>query len=48
MTPAKLRQAQAMLDQKRSVTEIAAVLGMGRASVYRHLQETYTESGAGG
>ncbi len=37
MTPAKLRQAQAMHAAGTGVTEIAAVLGLSRATVYRHL-----------
>jgi len=37
MTPAKLRQAERMYVDKRPVSEIAAVLGVGRATVYRHL-----------
>lgn len=37
MTPAKLRQAQAMASAGSTVTEIADVLGVARATVYRHL-----------
>jgi DNA-binding phage protein len=37
MTAAKLRQAQAMHAQQRPITEIAQVLGVGRATVYRAL-----------
>ncbi len=37
MTPAKLRQAQTMHAAGTGVTEIAAVLGLSRATVYRHL-----------
>lgn len=39
MTPAKQRQAECMYADKTPVTEIAAVLGVGRATVYRHLQQ---------
>ena len=39
MTPAKLRQAQSMYANQRPVSEIAAVLGVGRATVYRHLHQ---------
>jgi DNA invertase Pin-like site-specific DNA recombinase len=39
MTPAKLRQARRMHAEQRWVTEIAAVLGVGRATVYRHLTQ---------
>lgn len=38
MTPAKLRQATQMHAGGTSITEIAEVLGVGRATVYRHLQ----------
>ena len=37
MTPAKRRQAERMHAEQRPVSEIAAVLGVGRATVYRHL-----------
>ena len=37
MTPAKVRQAERMYADKRPVTEIAAVLGVGRATIYRAL-----------
>lgn len=37
MTPAKLRQAERMHAAGTPVTEIADVLGVGRATVYRHL-----------
>ena len=37
MTPAKLRQAARMQADGTSVTEIADALGVGRATVYRHL-----------
>ncbi len=37
MTPAKLRQAEQMYAAKKPITEIADVLGVGRATVYRHL-----------
>lgn len=37
MTPAKLRQAERMRADHRPISEIAAVLGVGRATVYRHL-----------
>jgi DNA invertase Pin-like site-specific DNA recombinase len=37
MTPAKRRQAERMYADKTPVTEIAAVLGVGRATVYRSL-----------
>jgi DNA invertase Pin-like site-specific DNA recombinase len=39
MTTAKQRQAERMYADKTPVTEIAAVLGVGRATVYRHLQQ---------
>ncbi len=38
MTPAKVRQAQRMYADGRPVSEIAAVLGVGRATVYRALR----------
>ena len=38
MTPAKVRQARSMQEQGRPISEIADVLGVGRATVYRHLQ----------
>lgn len=37
MTPAKVRQAERMYADKTPVTEIAAVLGVGRATIYRTL-----------
>jgi DNA invertase Pin-like site-specific DNA recombinase len=48
MTPAKLRQLQRMHAAGESPSEIASVLGVGRATVYRHLSatsSTVTESG---
>ncbi len=39
MTAAKVRQAERMHADKRPVSEIAAVLGVGRATVYRALSE---------
>jgi DNA invertase Pin-like site-specific DNA recombinase len=38
MTPAKLRQAERMYAAGTAITEIADVLGVGRATVYRHLE----------
>ncbi len=40
MTPAKLRQAQRMHADKRPISEIATVLEVARATVYRHLATT--------
>lgn len=37
MTPAKLRIAQHMLDGGNTITEIAATIGVGRGTLYRHL-----------
>ena len=37
MTAAKLRVARQMLDGGSTVTEIAATIGVGRATLYRHL-----------
>ncbi len=37
MTAAKLRQAQRVHSEGRPISEIATVLGVGRATVYRHL-----------
>ncbi len=37
MTDAKLRQAQRMHAENRPISEIATVLGVGHATVYRHL-----------
>jgi transposase-like protein len=40
MTPAKLRIARQMLDTgEHSITEIAQTIGVGRATLYRHLPE---------
>ncbi len=37
MTPGKLRVARQMLeDGEHTITEIAATIGVGRATVYRH------------
>lgn len=38
MTDAKLRQALAMREQGRSVSEISEVIGVSRATIYRHLE----------
>lgn len=39
MTPPKIRQARAMYDSREhTVQEIAEVLGVGRATIYRHLE----------
>jgi len=41
MTPGKLRVARQMLeDGEHTITEIAATIGVGRATVYRHLTTT--------
>lgn len=45
MTPAKQRQAERMYAEKTSVTEIASVLGVGRATVYRSLTTGSTNAG---
>lgn len=45
MTPAKRRQAERMYADKTPVTEIAAVLGVGRATVYRSLTASSTNAG---
>jgi len=37
MTPAKLRIARHMLDSGNTVTEVAATIGVGRGTLYRHL-----------
>lgn len=39
MTPAKLRIARHMLDDGNTITEIAATIGVGRGTLYRHLGE---------
>lgn len=39
MTAAKLRQAKGMPAHGTSVTEITDVLGVARATMYRHLQQ---------
>jgi DNA invertase Pin-like site-specific DNA recombinase len=41
MTPAKPRQAQRMHAARDGPMEVAAVLGTGRTTVYRHLQNTF-------
>jgi DNA invertase Pin-like site-specific DNA recombinase len=46
MTPAKQRQAERMYADKTPVTEIAAVLGVGRATVYRSLKTAGDVAGA--
>ena len=45
MTPAKRRQAERMYADKTPVTEIAAVLGVGRATVYRSLPTSSSTAG---
>ncbi len=37
MTAGKLRVARQMLDGGSTVTEVAATIGAGRATLYRHL-----------
>ena len=37
MTPAKLRIARHMLEGGSTVTEVAATIGVGRGTLYRHL-----------
>ncbi len=44
MTPSKLRQAERMHAEGSSVTEIAGVLDVARATVYRHLVATAPET----
>jgi DNA invertase Pin-like site-specific DNA recombinase len=46
MTPAKQRQAERMYVDKTPVSEIAAVLGVGRATVYRALKTAVDAAGA--
>src|SRR5674476_1078258 len=38
MTTAKTRAAQRMISAGTPLTEVASVLGVGRATLYRHLQ----------
>ncbi len=38
MTPAKLRVARHMLDGGNTITEIAATIGVGRGTLYSHLE----------
>jgi DNA invertase Pin-like site-specific DNA recombinase len=40
MTTAKVRAAQRMISAGTPLTEVASVLGVGRATLYRHLQAT--------
>lgn len=40
MTTAKLRAAKRMISAGTPLTEVASVLGVGRATLYRHLQAT--------
>jgi DNA invertase Pin-like site-specific DNA recombinase len=39
-TTAKVRAAQRMISAGTPLTEVASVLGVGRATLYRHLQAT--------
>lgn len=45
MTPAKQRQVERMYADKTPVSEIAAVLGVGRAMVYRSLKTAVDVAG---
>lgn len=46
MTPAKLRVAWQMLTEDRhTITEIARTIGVGRATLYRHLDPSPTNTG---
>ena len=42
MTAGKLRVARQMLDGGSTVTETAATIGVGRATLYRHLDVSPT------
>jgi len=37
LSPAKLKQARKMIEEKTPVTEVAQVLGVSRATLYRHV-----------
>jgi len=39
LSPAKLKQARKMIGEKTLVTEVAQVLGVGRATLYRRVDE---------
>jgi len=39
LSPAKLRQARKMIGEKTPVTEVAQVLGVSRATLYRRVPE---------
>ncbi len=39
MSPAKLKQARKMIREKTPVTEVAQVLGVSRATLYRRVPE---------
>jgi len=39
LTPAKLKQARKMIGEKTPVTEVAQVLGVSRATLYRRVSE---------
>jgi DNA invertase Pin-like site-specific DNA recombinase len=47
MTPQKLRAAQKLHRDGTSIPEIAQTLGVGRTTVYRHLQERAETAGRG-
>jgi len=40
LSPAKLKQARKMIEEKTPVTEVAQVLGVSRATLYRRVPET--------
>jgi len=39
LSPAKLKQARRMIGEKTAVTEVAQVLGVSRATLYRRVPE---------
>jgi len=39
LSPAKLKQARKMIGEKTPVTEVAQVLGVSRATLYRRVPE---------
>jgi len=39
LNPAKLKQARKMIEERTPVTEVAQVLGVSRATLYRRVPE---------
>ncbi|GIG30128.1 recombinase family protein [Cellulomonas marina] len=46
MPPGRIEEARRMRAEGRTITEIASVLGVGRATIYRHLDDEHATTGS--